>query len=236
MVTRHGCPGSVDTGLCKLSTGWTAARDDRVISMGSKTIPDGTRSALPGTEPMPSHTAVTQRLDAPTIAFDRQPTVSVSIPAKARDLYDHSTASTLRPVVARSFQDVPTVTTVRPNATSARSAPKGRGMFALCTLCLVLGVVAGHLVREGDAYGAALSSATAKLQGSPKASVPRSADVIAARATAGIARGKDLSVATAKADARVPVRRGKGSAPAVTAPNPVDALFIDFEPTFRAPK
>ena len=233
MVTRPGCPGSDDAGLCKLSTRWTNAAGDRVISEGSKTIPDGTRSAPPRTEPMASHTSITQRFDAPTIAFDRQPTVSVSVQGLARDLYDRNTASTLRPVVAQTARELSTVTSARPNATSA---PKGRGMFALCTLCLVLGVVAGHLVREGDAYGAALSSATAKLQGSPKASVPRIADVIAARAAAVVPRGKDLPVATAKADARVPARRGKGSAPAVTAPNPVDALFIDFEPTFRAPK
>lgn len=235
MVTRLGCPDGVGEGLCKLSTRWTDAPSERVISLGSKTIPDGTRSALPWTEPMPSHTAITQRLDAPTIAFDRQPTVSVSLPVPARDLYEQSTASTLRPVVAPSFREVPTVTTMRP---SARAASKGRGMFGLCVLCLLLGVVAGHLVREGDAYGAALSSASAKLQGQPKARPSHGAEIVSARAEQSSPRTKEAAVVASKVEPRGATQRGKGkgSSPATAAPNATDALFIDFEPTFRAPK
>lgn len=233
MVTRPGCPDGADEGLCKLSTRWTAAPAERVIPLGSKTIPDGTRSAPPDTEPMPSHTAITQRLDAPTIAFDRQPTVAVSLPVQARDLYEPSTVSTLRPVVAPSFREVPTVTTVRP---SARATSKSRGMFGLCVLCLVLGIVAGHLVREGDAYGAALSSASAKLQGPPKARPAHGAEVVSARAESSGLRGKDVAIAATKVEPRPATRRAKGSSPAVSAPNAADALFIDFEPTFRAPK
>lgn len=178
---------------------------------------------------MTTHTSATQRYDAPTIAFDRQPTLSVPAQALARELFERSTSSTLRPVGLPS-REVPTVTT--------RSRANGKGIAWLCVVCLFIGIGAGHAVRERDSYAAAVSAATMSLTSSSPARGRRTSEILSARALSSSSRAKDVALSS-KVEARTPRKSGRAVVAAPARPvvlSPVDALFIDFEPTFRAPR
>ena len=109
----------------------------------------------------------------------------------------------------------------------------------MCFACLLLGVGAGHAVREGSAYAATMggSSIAARVPSGVAGNQSRDTHVVSsARAVAhGSARGKDVSVITTRAAAR-PARLARPVRPAPVRPAgtaEADALFIDFEPTFR---
>ena len=185
----------------------------------------------------------TARWEQPTIAFDNQPTVVVGSNDLARELYRRDSAQT-------------TGTRRAPWATS-RAAPPARSRRSaelVCFACLLLGMAAGHLVREGRAYAAGLGDLDAVVQ-----VTRRSAAQMPSRAarTAATVRAHDSARARTKDEAPLetlpqaargsgrPARQGeRGAAPMtgrVSAAPPsslrsraaMDAFFIDFEPTFR---
>ena len=173
-------------------------------------------------------------LGQPTIAFHDQPTVIVGPSDLARELFRGCASMTDRRTVT-----VTETTALRPRqAAAARSRASGT---LVCIACLFLGIGAGHMVREGRAYAAALPG----VESSSLPSTPTRAAHTAA--TLGVhpgsaSRAKDTGhlaepAAVAAARARRKAGHGGGAARAGLVSAPVvpaaDALFLDFEPTFR---
>lgn len=166
-------------------------------------------------------------LDAPTIAFDSQPTCTVDARLLAR-AFEASTSSTLRPIA------LPTRETA--TSTLARRRPS-RSAAWLTVAGLVLGVVAGHLVREGRSYAATLASVTADAHGETpmRPRDARSVVILGARAPEGV-RTKEVAAPKAKNAPRVKPSGRVPSPPSAKAVSPLDALFVDYEPAFRVPQ
>jgi hypothetical protein len=181
--------------------------------------------------------AETRRVTQPTIAFHHQPTVAIGPNDLARELFRQSTSSSTfrRPLARSASWDLPTVAKSRPERGRLRAA-------LVCVACLLLGVGAGHAVREGRAYAAGPERSITAHTASVAVSAPRDREarvVSDAHAVAsGTARGKDVTANVAPS-ARPTARRTRGVRPAVAAaartasPAEADALFLDFEPTFR---
>ena len=183
-------------------------------------------------------TSDTHRVNQPTIAFAEQPTLAIGPNDLARELFRQSaTSSTFRrPVAAGS-------TSVWDGPTVRQAPPQSRARaFFVCAVCLLLGVLSGYLVREGRAYASGLetrgvSARAPMLLGNSESRAARVA--ISTHASAyGALRVKDASVAALRASAR-PARLERASRPArpsIAKPAvraEADALFLDFEPTFR---
>ncbi len=182
---------------------------------------------------------MTTRIDAPTVAFRDQPTASFPNARFARDLFEQSsTGSTLRPVVNAAIRsELPTVLVARPPA-------KTRTAWALCIVGLCIGIVAGHVVREGRGYADRASATMSSLRSSKgaRAASPRTAEIVAA-SFGGTSLSRDAAtLETRGAASSVPKkerRPPKNAARPVASAAPraaADALFVDFEPTFRAPR
>jgi len=177
-------------------------------------------------EQLPSET---RRVTQPTIAFHHQPTVAIGPNDLARELFRQNTSSsTFRHPLARSGGwEVPTIIKGRPEGGRLRGA-------LVCIACLFLGVGAGHAVREGRAY----ASGTQTISVTARDTAARVATDVHVDGS-GATRGKDMTAAVV-ATAKPPARRTRAARPAVAgAARPAsttteaDALFLDFEPTFR---
>ncbi|MBS2017137.1 MAG: hypothetical protein JST00_29895 [Deltaproteobacteria bacterium] len=194
---------------------------------------DGMPGAPEVTEPMSPYDSA-PRLDAPTIAFDHQPTASIDGRLLARALQDSATTSpTLRPVDLPARSMVTEVTVV--------GRGRRRGGVWLCVVGLAIGVMAGHLVREGRGYASAASAAVndALGRGSVRAREARASEVVVAHAAAAL-RGKDPGApARPKTTGVRGARKGAvaaGVAQPASATTALDALYVDYEPSFRAPR
>lgn len=189
---------------------------------------------------MAFHDSATVRIDAPTIAFERQVTTHFPSGTFAQELFDATTMSTMRPVVR------PATLTERTRSKPAREGSR----WLLYVLCMAIGVAAGHVVRERQAYASRTMSVIEGLRTSPKAAarVPREANVMGVRET-------NMSIPRPKVDSQIAgaiaTRKPSGTrsatartkpAPAVSAKSassavdPADGLFVDFELSFRAPQ
>jgi hypothetical protein len=187
---------------------------------------------------MNDHAAETRRLSEPTLAFHNQPTVAVPTNDLARELFRQCAAAGPTGGGARaqsSSWDMPTA-----------PHPRLRGQLRsvlVCVGCLFLGVGAGHLVREGSAYaaGAVVLGAFGPTRTTVARARPETHTASTVGAIAhGAARAKDVTSAPevpgVSRRAHVPSsRRGGHAQPSSrpAAPSAMDALFLDFEPTFR---
>lgn len=208
-------------------------------------VDDGTAPAedLPMVEASP----VTVRLNQPTISFHHQSTARVPTTELARELFQQSAPTETFPApVARTGEwDAIELPMNRPSR-SFRAA-------VLCTLCLLVGIGLGHVVREGKAYASVVSSGAVTASApAPHSSTPReiraastlrasseqaarSKDVAAVVAVAAAPAALTASRPAAKPARRVQARaQARAQAPAPSGPAAVDALFVDFEPSFRA--
>lgn len=190
---------------------------------------DGTRRAPDGC--MALHDSMTIRIDAPTIAFERQVTTSFPAGAFGEELFDAATVSTMSPVVR------PMTLTERRWSRPAREGHR----WVLYLLCMAIGVAAGHVVRERQAYATRAMSVVEALQ-TPKVSArfPRQADVMGVRET-------NLSLPRPKAGSPSPMRRASSRAKTTPAPAVMaharsssvetgNAMLVEFELDFRAPE
>lgn len=182
-----------------------------------------------------------------TVAFHQQPTVMVGPNDLAREIFRQCGSTTVK-------RAVPASATSAMAGPAAQRAPRGPLRGALvCIACLFLGIGAGHAFREGRAYAGELPAlegvSLARYGGSTAAteSRPRAAHVAASigaqrRSRARVKDSQPVAAASAGATTR-PVRgaarRREGAAPAASLrpalpPISMDALFLDFEPAFRA--
>ena len=178
--------------------------------------------------------AETRRVMQPTLAFHNQPTLAVGPNDLARELF--------RQCTSRSAS-IPGATahSTRWNApTAARPRPCARPRVwtvLVCIACLVVGAGAGHLVREGRAYAEGAASLGAVAHARRAVSVvprpPRVPSAVGVTAR-GVVRAKDGVAASPPAPAAL-ARRAHAKSATKPAPPPIsmDALFVDFEPTFR---
>jgi hypothetical protein len=167
------------------------------------------------------------RFSDATIAFRDQPTSAIAFATTEKTGQTEKTVSGMRPVVLRSEQ--PTVIARRaPSASSvtpAAVAPtfeKRRPLesIVLCVASLLFGIVAGHVVREGVAFGHSKVAAHV---------VPRT--VVDARVelvTLTVTRAPVIKEERASSPKKRAVRKPKPTSAPV-----VDGIFEDFEPTFR---
>jgi hypothetical protein len=190
-------------------------------------------------------------LSQATVAFHQQPTVMVGPNDLAREIFRQCGSTTVkRAVAATSSATWPTA----PRTPSAASSSRGPLRGALvCIACLFLGMGAGHAFREGRAYAGELpaldGASLARHGGSSGAFAARpratrfAASIGAQRSSS--ARAKEPSQPAVAASAGASARLGRGierrhaaatRATSLRPPPPpisMDALFLDFEPTFR---
>lgn len=171
--------------------------------------------------------STTCRLTQSTIAFHEQPTMAIGPNDLARALFREQTASTtFRGSMARSGG------WEHPTLVAARVAPPGRlRAFLVCFTCLVLGVGAGHAVREGRAYAGTMS------RGAATPREPRTVLGAAVGPRTHVPRGKAPEPTASRPAARPARARTTGATRAaatkLTPASEADALFADLEPTFR---
>lgn len=186
-------------------------------------------------------TSDTHRVNQPTIAFAEQPTLAIGPNDLARELFrqcaSSSTSATFRRPVAAGSASVWDGPTVRQQPTQSRARA-----FFVCFACLLLGVLSGYVVREGRAYASVLETRGVAARapmflGESEARAVRVASNTRASAH-GARRLKDATVVALRTTARPAplVRLSRPARPSIAKPAvraEADALFVDFEPTFR---